>query len=68
MSLNKLSQNKDPSTGEIIPICNGANDGHCSEPADVCTHRLKNFGREGKRSAPGDPLWDEQQSSDAKLK
>lgn len=39
-------------TGEIIAICNGANEGHCTEAADVVKHRLR---RPGKMAAPGDP-------------
>jgi len=39
-------------TGDSIAICNGLNNGHCTEAADVVRHRLR---RPGKRAAPGDP-------------
>ena len=39
-------------TGSAIAICNGLNNGHCTEAADVVRHRLR---RPGKRAAPGDP-------------
>lgn len=39
-------------TGDAIAICNGLNNGHCTEAADVVRHRLR---RPGKRAAPGDP-------------
>ena len=42
----------DPSTGAIIPICNGANTGHCTTADDVVVKKIR---RDGKRAAPGDP-------------
>lgn len=39
-------------TGAAIAICNGYNNFHCTEAADVVRHRLRRF---GKRAAPGDP-------------
>jgi len=39
-------------TGGAIAICNGYNNGHCTEAADVVRHRLR---RPFKRAAPGDP-------------
>jgi hypothetical protein len=41
-----------PTTGPAIAICNGMNNGHCTEAAEVVRHRLR---RPGKRAAPGDP-------------
>ena len=41
-----------PTTGEAIAICNGTNDGHCSEADEVVMHRLR---RPGKQPAVGDP-------------
>lgn len=39
-------------TGRAIAICNGANEGHCTEASEVVKHRIR---RPGKRAAPGDP-------------
>ena len=49
-----LAQKKaqDPSTGAIIPICNGANKGKCTTAEEVVTKKIR---RAGKRAAPGDP-------------
>jgi hypothetical protein len=41
-----------PTTGAPIPICNGANEGKCTEADEVVKHRLR---RPFKRAAPGDP-------------
>ena len=32
-------------TGEVIAICNGANDGHCTEADEVVKHRLRRPGK-----------------------
>jgi hypothetical protein len=39
-------------TGAAIPICNGANEGACTEASEVVKHRVR---RPFKRAAPGDP-------------
>ena len=49
-----------PSTGDPIPICNGANSDNCSEADEVCKHRVR---RPHKRAAPGDPDYPAQQAS-----
>ena len=41
-----------PSTGDPIPICNGANSSNCTEADEVVKHRTR---RPHKRAAPGDP-------------
>lgn len=42
----------DPSTGPIIAICNGGNDGACTEANDVVMHTVR---RPGRMAGPGDP-------------
>merc|ERR1712032_883716 len=42
----------DPSTGPSIAICNGGNDGACTEAEDVVLHTLR---RPGRMAGPGDP-------------
>ena len=39
-------------TGDAIPICNGANEGACTDASEVVKHRIR---RPFKRAAPGDP-------------
>ena len=53
---------KDPSTGDPIPICNGANSSNCTEADVVVRHRIR---RPHKRAAPGDPDWAAQEKADA---
>ena len=45
-------QMNDPSTGPAIAICNGGNDGRCTEAEDVVMHTLR---RPGRKAGPGDP-------------
>lgn len=42
----------DPAYGPAIAICNGGNDGACTEAADVVMHTLR---RPGRMAGPGDP-------------
>jgi hypothetical protein len=51
----------DPSTGEVIPVCNGANDGNCMEPKEINTHKIR---RAHKRAAKGDPDFADQEAAD----
>lgn len=44
-----------PSTGDAIAICNGGNDGHCVEAAEVVKHRLRRPGKMPGRGDPDDP-------------
>ena len=57
LSLEKFS----PDTGAPIPICNGANDGQCTEANDVVVHRVR---RPHKRAAKGDPDFPAQEAND----
>ena len=54
-------ENLDPSTGKIIPICNGANEGACTKAEDVVVKRIR---RDHKRAEPGDPDWGDQETAD----
>ena len=63
-AISLTKQNRDPSTGEIIPICNGWNTGRCTNAEDVVVKKIR---RDGKRAAPGDPDYADQSSADAKL-
>ena len=51
----------DPAHGAPIPICNGANEGSCTEANDVVVHRIR---RAYKRAAPGDPDFEAQEKAD----
>ena len=42
----------DPASGPAIAICNGGNDGACTEAEDVVLHTLR---RPGRMAGPGDP-------------
>ena len=54
-----------PSTGDPIPICNGANSGNCVEADEVVKHRLR---RPHKRAGPNDADWAAQEKADAARK
>ena len=54
-----LLQKGDGSTGEIIPICNGANSNNCTEADEVVKHRLI---RPYKKAAEGEPAYASQQA------
>ena len=47
-----MIQLSDPSTGPAIAICNGGNDGACTEAEDVVLHTLR---RPGRMAGRGDP-------------
>ena len=47
---------QDHTTGDIIPICNGANEGACTEADDVVIHHVRRD--PSKRAAKGDEDWD----------
>ena len=53
-----------PTTGEAIAICNGTNDGHCSEADEVVMHRLR---RPGKQPAVGDPDYIDDSKDEVKV-
>lgn len=53
-----------PTTGEAIAICNGTNDGHCSEADEVVMHRLR---RPGKQPAVGDPDYVDDSKDEVKV-
>jgi len=42
----------DPASGPAIAICNGGNDGRCTEADDVVLHTVR---RPGRMAGPGDP-------------
>ena len=39
VKLQKSDLAKDPSTGQIVPICNGTNSHNCMEPGDMNKNR-----------------------------
>ena len=60
VSAHKLND-EDRSTGDPIPICNGANSSNCTEASVVVKHRVR---RPHKRAAPGDPDFAAQEAAD----
>ena len=57
----KHHHHKDPSTGAVIPICNGANTGNCTEADEVVKHKVR---RPHKRATEGAPDWADQEAAD----
>lgn len=57
-----LAQHKGNGSGEPIPICNGANAGHCTEADVVVVNHRR---RPHKRAAPGDEDFPAQEAADA---
>ena len=63
--LQHHTHSHDLSTGNPIPICNGANSGNCVEADEVVKHRLR---RPHKRAGPNDADWAAQEKADAARK
>ena len=59
-SAHKLGK-EDRTTGDPIPICNGANSSNCVEASVVIQKRIR---RPHKRAAPGDPDFAAQEAAD----
>ena len=59
-----MPSDSSPTTGEAIAICNGTNDGHCSEADEVVMHRLR---RPGKQPAVGDPDYVDDSAKEVKV-
>lgn len=51
-------------TGPAIAICNGLNEGHCTEAEEVVKHRLR---RPFKQPAIGDPDYVDDSKPDSKI-